>query len=76
MFLVFAGVNSSGLLPAIIKSALITASGWGLLLALAALGLNTSIGSIVRVGPKHLAVVLCTTAVIFALPLAWILLAR
>jgi uncharacterized integral membrane protein (TIGR00698 family) len=76
MFLVFVGVNSSGLLPAIAKSALITASGWGLLLALAALGLNTSIGSIVRVGPKHLAVVLCTTAIIFAVPLAWLVLLR
>lgn len=72
MFLVFAGVNSSGLLPAAVKTALLTASGWGLLLALAALGLNTSIGSIVRVGPKHLAVVLCTTLVVFAMPLAWL----
>jgi uncharacterized integral membrane protein (TIGR00698 family) len=76
MFLVFVGVNSSGVLPAIVKSTLITASGWGLLLALAALGLNTSIGSILRVGPKHLAVVLCTTAVIFVVPLAWLVLSR
>lgn len=76
MFMVFVGVNSSGVLPAIVKSTLVTASGWGLLLALAALGLNTSIGSIVRVGPKHLAVVLLTTVVIFAVPLGWLLLAR
>ena len=76
MFLVFVGINSSGLLPGFVKSALVTASGWGLLLALAALGLNTSVASIVRVGPKHLAVVICTTLVVFTLPLAWLILAR
>jgi uncharacterized integral membrane protein (TIGR00698 family) len=76
MFVVFVLVNSSGILPAILKGALITASGWGLLLALAALGLNTSIGSIARVGPKHLGVVLCTTAAIFTVPLAWLVLSR
>lgn len=76
MFLVVVLINSSGILPAIVRTTLIAASGWGLLVALAALGLNTSIASIVRVGPKHLAVVLCTTAVVFALPLAWLILAR
>jgi uncharacterized integral membrane protein (TIGR00698 family) len=76
MFVVFVLVNSSGILPPMLKSALVTASGWGLLLALAALGLNTSIASIVRVGPKHLAVVLCTTAVVFVLPLTWLVLSR
>ena len=76
MFLVFVVINSSGLLPTIVKTTLVTASGWGLLVALAALGLNTSIASIVRVGPKHFAVVLCTTAVIFVFPLAWIVLTR
>jgi uncharacterized integral membrane protein (TIGR00698 family) len=76
MFLVFVLVNSSVILPAILKSALIAASGWGLLLALAALGLNTSIASILRVGPKHLGVVLCTTAVVFCVPLAWLVLSR
>ena len=76
MFLIFVLINSCGILPIIVKSTLVTASGWGVLLALAALGLNTSIASIVRVGPKHLAVVLCATAVIFTVPLAWILLLR
>ena len=46
------------------------------IMALAALGLNTSVASIVRVGPKHLAVVICTTLVVFTLPLAWLILAR
>ena len=76
MFVVFVMINSAGILPVFLKNLLITASGWGLLLALAALGLSTSIASIVRVGPRHLGVVLCTTAVIFAVPLSWLALSR
>jgi uncharacterized membrane protein YadS len=48
MFLAFVAVNSSGLLPPFAREALLTASRWGLLLALAALGLNTSLTSIAR----------------------------
>ena len=76
MFLAFVVINSSGLLTPTLKSGLVTASGWGLLIALAALGLSTSLASIVRVGGKHIAVVICTTAVIFILPMLWILLTR
>jgi uncharacterized integral membrane protein (TIGR00698 family) len=76
MFLVFVLINSNGLLPPMLKSGLVAASGWGLLIALAALGLSTSLASIVRVGRKHIAVVICTTAVIFVLPMIWILLTR
>ncbi len=65
MFLVFVLINSSGLLPSTLKSGLVAASGWGLLVALAALGLSTSLASIARVGGKHIATVICTTAVVF-----------
>ncbi len=76
MFLVFVAVNSLGVLPAPAKSALVEASRWGLLIAIAALGLNTSLHSILRVGPRHILVVLGATLVVFVVPLAWILVAR
>jgi uncharacterized integral membrane protein (TIGR00698 family) len=72
MFLAFVAVNSSGLLSPFAREALLTASRWGLLLALAALGLNTSLTSIARVGPKPILAVALTSVVIFALPAAWL----
>jgi len=72
MFLVFVAINSFGLMPAPAKEALLTASRCGLLLALAALGLNTSVASIARVGLRPVVVVGLTTIVVFALPAAWL----
>jgi uncharacterized membrane protein YadS len=72
MFLVFVAVNSSGLMPPSAKEVLLAASRWGLLLALAALGLNTSLTSIARVGPKPILAVALTTVVVFVLPAAWL----
>ena len=40
--------------------------------ALAALGLNTSLTSIARVGLKPILAVALTTVVVFALPAAWL----
>lgn len=76
MFVVFVIVNTLGILPVAIKTILIEMSRWGLLIAIAALGLNTSIRSVFGVGPRHLLIVLCATAVIFVIPLAWLALAR
>jgi len=76
MFLVFVVMNSVGVVPPPAKAVLVEASRWGLLLAIAALGLNTSLSTILRVGPRHLLVVMCTTAVVFVVPLAWLLAAR
>ena len=73
MFLVFVLINSSGILPGVAKSVLVEASRCGLLIAIAALGLNTSLSSILRVGPRHIMVVLGSTAVIFIVPLTWLL---
>ncbi|MDB5643652.1 MAG: hypothetical protein JWN07_2969 [Hyphomicrobiales bacterium] len=41
-------------------------STWGLLVAIAALGLGTSVTAITRLGWRHVATVLCATLVIFA----------
>ena len=72
MFLVFVAVNSLGWAPALAKDALLSCSRWGLLMALAALGLNTSLTSIARVGVKPMVAVALTTLVIFALPAIWL----
>ncbi|KAA5602429.1 YeiH family protein [Blastochloris sulfoviridis] len=73
MFLVFVAINSVGILPVEIKSALVEASRWGLLIAIAALGFNTSLATILRIGPQHLLVVLGATLVVFTLPLGWLM---
>jgi uncharacterized membrane protein YadS len=50
-----------------VKAALSQASSWGLLIAIAALGLGTSITAILNIGWRHVAVFMGTTFVIFAI---------
>jgi uncharacterized integral membrane protein (TIGR00698 family) len=74
--LVFLGLcvlNSTvGAMPALvgvyqpIKSVLVTASSWGLLVAIAALGLGTSGAALRQVGWRHLATIIATTVIILA----------
>jgi uncharacterized membrane protein YadS len=59
-----------------IKSALVEASTWGLLLAIGALGLGTSVKTIIALGWRHITTVLGSTAVIFAIVTAGLLLVR
>jgi uncharacterized integral membrane protein (TIGR00698 family) len=73
MFLASVIINTAGILPPPLKFWLIEASRWGLLIAIASLGLNTSLGTILRVGPRHMLVVLGSSAVIFVIPLLWLL---
>jgi uncharacterized integral membrane protein (TIGR00698 family) len=51
---------------AVVKTPLVEASTWGLLIAIAALGLGTSPTSIAALGWRHSATVIGTTLVIFA----------
>ncbi|WP_230533435.1 YeiH family protein [Microvirga roseola] len=55
-----------GLMPVYtpIKTALVQISSWGLLIAIAALGLGTSLSSLLRIGWRHIAVFTGTTLVI------------
>lgn len=53
------------LLP--LKALLVEASSWGLLIAIGALGLDTSVAAIARLGWRHLATVVASSAVIFVL---------
>ena len=61
---VVAGVPGLEPVYAPIKAALVTASTWGLLVAIAALGLGTSLTAILRIGWRHFAVFAGTTLVI------------
>ena len=58
-----------GIAPAVaqIKGPLIEASTWGLLIAIAALGLGTSLTAIAALGWRHVATVIGTTVVILVL---------
>ncbi len=76
MFVVFVIINTIGILPPTPKMILIEISRWGLLIAIAALGLNTSLRSVFGVGPRHLLIVLGATVVIFVIPLVWLVIAR
>lgn len=59
-----------------VKSGLVEASNWGLLIAIGALGLGTSVQTIVALGWRHVATVVASTAVIFVLVTGGLLLAR
>ena len=83
VFLVLCALNSGmplapALLPAYapIKSALVEASNWGLLLAIGALGLATSVKAIIGLGWRHIATMLATTAVIFVMVTGGLVLMR
>ena len=65
MFLVFALINSTGHVPAEIKVIFNEIGRWGLLIAIAGLGLGTSVSAMLGVGWRHITVILVTTAVIF-----------
>lgn len=69
-FLAFALLNSAGLVPAQVRTVAVWLSGWGLLVAIAALGLGTSIGALLRVGWRTIAVVCGTTTVILVVAVA------
>lgn len=59
-----------------VKAMLSEASKWGLLISIAALGLGTSIGAVLTIGWRHLAVFLGATLVILALSTGGIFLMR
>ncbi len=83
VFLALCALNSAmPLLPSLLpvymptKSVLVEASTWGLLLAIGALGLGTSIRTIIGLGWRHIATVLGATTVIFVVVTGGLLLAR
>ena len=63
-FLALAGINSFGLVPESLRLLLLEVSRWGLLVAIAALGLKTSLASLAALGFRHVLVMLTLMAVI------------
>jgi len=59
-----------------LKAALVTVSNWGLLIAIAALGLRTSVAALRNVGWRHLATITATSLVILAVVIGELLLLR
>jgi len=59
-----------------VKSVLVEISTWGLLLAIGALGLGTSVKTIIRLGWRHITTVLGATAVIFMMVTGGLMLLR
>jgi uncharacterized integral membrane protein (TIGR00698 family) len=83
MFLVLCVLNSivplmPGLMPVYlpIKSTMVLASTWGMLIAIGALGLGTSVKTIIGLGWRHITTVLGATSVVFAIVTAGLLLMR
>jgi uncharacterized integral membrane protein (TIGR00698 family) len=77
VFVVLCAVNSialefAAIAPAyaLIKAPLVEASNWGLLIAIGALGLGTSLPAITALGWRHVATVTATTVVILAVVVA------
>jgi uncharacterized integral membrane protein (TIGR00698 family) len=83
VFLLLCALNSAmplvpSLLPAYqpVKHVLVEASNWGLLLAIASLGLSTSVRAIIALGWRHVATALGTTLVILVVVTGGLLLMR
>ena len=83
VFLALCLLNSAlSLLPSLTfafgpaKAVLIEASTWGLLIAIAALGLDTSATIIIALGWRHVATVVASTAVIFVMVTGCLLLVK
>ncbi len=58
-----------------VRSALVDASTWGLLVAISALGLGTSVSTMLGLGWRHIATITGTTVVVLAVAFAGILIA-
>lgn len=69
-FVALVAINSLGLVPPVVATALSDLSRWALVAAIAALGMKTMLGQIVTVGPRALALILLETIWIAGLGLA------
>ncbi|WP_306025438.1 YeiH family protein [Oceaniradius stylonematis] len=70
MFIVFMAINSLGVLPEPFVAALVETSRWMLIAAIAALGVKTSLGAMVGLGGRHVALVCLQTILLLAAAMA------
>ncbi|WP_341212968.1 putative sulfate exporter family transporter [uncultured Limimaricola sp.] len=66
-FLALAGMNSLGLVPAVLADLLADASGWALLIAIAAVGMRTSLATVLQVGGAAIALIAAETLFLAAI---------
>ncbi|WP_424929121.1 YeiH family protein [Amaricoccus tamworthensis] len=64
MFLLLAAANSFGLIPAIVQEALSSMSRWALLISIAAVGMKTSLKTILDVGGQAIILIVAETVFI------------
>jgi uncharacterized membrane protein YadS len=75
VFVALVAVNSLGLIPEALQTAMIDVSRWALVAAIAALGIKTSLKDLAAVGPKALVLLLVETAWIALIGLTILVLA-
>ena len=68
-FLIFATMNSLGLIPEAISTAMASLSRWALLVSIAAVGMKTSLKRILEVGGQAIALIVAETVFIAVLVL-------
>ena len=68
------GIDAIATQYASVRALLVDISSWGMLIAISALGLNTSLRSIAGLGWRHIVTVLFTSAIIFIVSLSGIFL--
>ncbi len=69
-FLILAALNSTGLLPVLVKTGVSEVSQWALLTAVAALGVRTSLRELAAVGPRPLLAMVAQTLLLALFVLA------
>lgn len=69
-FLACFALNSAGLVPAALAQLAGTMSQWLLLIAIAALGVRTSLAAVFALGPRHFALILSETVFLLLMALA------
>lgn len=70
LFIVFVIVNSLGILPAIVTDTAVILSRWFLIIAIAALGVKTSLAAMLNLGGRHIALVILETLALLAVAIA------
>lgn len=73
-FLIFAALNSFGLIPAIVVDVMSSLSRWALLISIAAVGMKTSLKRILDVGGQAIALIVVETIFIAVFVLAGVML--
>jgi uncharacterized membrane protein YadS len=63
-FLALAALNSFGVLPVTVSEAAAVVSKWALLIAIAAVGIKTSLGKMLAVGKGAILLIVCETVFI------------